>query len=108
MMARNLVDNAVRYTPAGGTVSVKAGVTDNRPWLQVSDNGPGIPNKERALIFHRFHRVTNLQTSGINGSGLGLAIVERIAKLHGASIEMSDGLDGKGIALKIWFPAHES
>lgn len=108
MMARNLVDNAVRYTPAGGTVSVKTGVTDNRPWLQVSDNGRGIPEKERSLVFNRFHRVTSLQTSDTSGSGLGLAIVDRIAKLHGAFIEMSEGLGGKGITFKVWFPAHES
>lgn len=107
ILARNLVDNALRYTPAGGVVAVKTGVTGDRPWLQVSDNGPGIPEKERALIFNRFRRVNNSQTFDTNGSGLGLAIVDRIAKLHGASIGLSDGLDGRGMAIKVWFPAIE-
>jgi two-component system sensor histidine kinase TctE len=84
-MIRNLVDNALQYTPGGGTVTVR--VTPD-PFgqvlvLQVEDNGPGIPEAERELVFQPFYRALG---TNVDGSGLGLAIVREIAERHQASV----------------------
>jgi two-component system sensor histidine kinase TctE len=84
-LIRNLVDNAVQYTPGGGTVTVRL-LPD--PYghvvvLQVEDNGPGIPENERELVFQPFYRALGTQ---VDGSGLGLAIVREIAERHGGSV----------------------
>jgi len=92
ILARNLVDNAVRYSPAGSTVSVR--VSDRT--LAVFDQGPGVAPEERANLGQRFHRVLG---SGQSGSGLGLSIVKRIAELHDASVAFDDG-EAVGIGLR--------
>ena len=79
----NLVDNAVRYTPAGGEVDVVVETRDGRPVLAVRDTGPGIPAAEREHVFERFARG---REASAPGSGLGLAIVRRIADAHGARV----------------------
>ena len=87
ILARNLVDNAVRYTPTGGQVRVRVEVDDGAPLLSVDDSGPGIAPTERERVFERFYR----GTSGTgDGSGLGLAIVRSVALQHGAQIQLSD------------------
>jgi two-component system sensor histidine kinase QseC len=101
VLIRNLVDNAIRYTPREGVIKV---FIINKPeaiLLQVIDNGPGIPVKLRARVFERFFRVlgTNAQ-----GSGLGLAIVEQIAKLHKGSIMLASPEQGTGLKVEIRFP----
>jgi two-component system sensor histidine kinase TctE len=88
-MIRNLVDNALQYTPAGGTVTVR--VVDD-PFgqvvvLQVEDSGPGIPATERDKVFQPFYRVLGTE---VDGSGLGLAIVREIADQHGAQVTLED------------------
>ncbi len=88
-LIRNLVDNALHYTPSGGTVTVR--VLDD-PFgqvvvLQVEDSGPGIPAAEREPVFHPFYRVLGTQ---VDGSGLGLAIVRQIATQHGAELILED------------------
>jgi two-component system OmpR family sensor kinase len=97
----NLVENAIRYTPAGGQVSVDAYADDGVPMLAVTDNGPGIAPKEREHVFDRFYRVAG---TGVPGSGLGLAIVKGIAGLHGARVELGDGERGAGLAVRVRFP----
>jgi two-component system OmpR family sensor kinase len=97
----NLVENAIRYTPAGGQVSVDACADDGVPTIAVTDNGPGIAPKEREHVFDRFYRVAG---TGAPGSGLGLAIVKGIAGLHGARVELSDGERGAGLAVRVFFP----
>lgn len=104
VMLRNLVDNAVRYTQPGGTVTVSAGQDAMGAWLEVADNGPGVPPEERSTIFNRFHRGAAEQANDTTGSGLGLSIVQRITQLHGATIELGDGLQG-GLAVRIRFAA---
>jgi signal transduction histidine kinase len=102
LLLRNLLDNAIRYTPAGGSVSVK--VSDiNGANLEVRDTGPGIPATERKQVLQRFYRITG---SREEGSGLGLSIVRRIAELHSAKLELSDNEAGHGLLVRvIWLNA---
>ncbi|MBX9633224.1 MAG: two-component sensor histidine kinase [Burkholderiales bacterium] len=97
----NLIDNALRYTPENGQVNVLVGETQARPWLEVADNGPGIPADERARVFDRFYRVPG---AGDSGSGLGLAIVSVIAKRHRAEVALDDA-PGGGLRVRVTFPA---
>ena len=96
----NLVDNALRYTPPGGRVTVGCGVlAQGGAMLRVEDNGPGIPAHLREQEFERFVRLDE----GTQGSGLGLAIVRDIANLHGADLTLSDAQDG-GAVFTVTFP----
>jgi len=109
LMLRNLVDNAVRYTPMGGMVTVGVGSGPDGAWVEVVDDGVGVAVDERAKIFNRFHRGVGEQARGTSGSGLGLSIVKRIADLHGAGIVLGEGLNGKGLRVKVVFaPARPS
>ncbi|MBU0500447.1 MAG: hypothetical protein KJ558_14015 [Gammaproteobacteria bacterium] len=101
ILLRNLVDNAVRYTPEGGQVTVSTGTASGGPYLEVADNGPGIPAAERERMFARFHRGQGVQATG---SGLGMSIVERIVELHGARIVLDEGLEGRGLRVRVSFP----
>ena len=88
-MLSNLIDNAIRYTPAGGEVTVRLSQADHEVSLQVIDNGIGIPQDKRELVFHRFYRI---EDGAGEGCGLGLAIVKEIALAHHAEISIHDGL----------------
>jgi signal transduction histidine kinase len=85
-MIQNLLDNAIKFTPAGGRVDVKLTQSEEEVKLSISDTGIGIPEKDVPQLFSRFHRGRN--ASAYPGSGLGLAIVKTIADQHGASIEV--------------------
>ena len=82
-MLNNLIDNAIRYSPAGGSVTVRVRSRPQAVWLEVEDSGPGIPEAERQLVFERFYRILG---STAEGSGLGLAIVREIIEQHDALI----------------------
>jgi two-component system, OmpR family, sensor histidine kinase TctE len=97
----NLVDNALKYTPAGGTVTVSAGENGGKRFLAVEDTGAGIPEKERERVKQRFYRIPN---SPGHGSGLGLAIVDEIAQLYGASLTIGSGANGVGTRVVLQFP----
>ena len=84
-MFGNLLDNAIRYTPAGGTVTVRLGLLGETVFVEVEDNGTGVPADERELVFERFYRVLG---TGSEGSGLGLPIVREIAELHNGMVEL--------------------
>jgi two-component system, OmpR family, sensor kinase len=99
-LIRNLVDNAVRYTPVGGRVDVSVDNT-GQPVLKVIDNGPGIPLEERSRVLDRFYRRPG---STPPGSGLGMAIVKAIADTHGATLLLDGGPDGTGLAVSVRFP----
>src|SRR5690606_3453820 len=86
-LVNNLVDNALRYTPSGGTVTVRVYSRNQHCLLEVEDSGPGIHPEERERVFDRFYRVLG---NPAEGSGLGLAIVREIAQRHGASITLTD------------------
>jgi two-component system sensor histidine kinase TctE len=97
----NLVDNALKYTPAGGSITVSAGARHGSPYLAVEDTGPGIPEADRLRVRQRFYRLPN---SPGHGSGLGLAIVDEIAQLYGAAMTIGPGADGRGTRVSLQFP----
>jgi two-component system sensor histidine kinase TctE len=94
----NLVDNALRHTPAGGHITLRCGPTADGAYLEVEDSGPGIPRAERERVRERFY-------SRGHGSGLGLAIVEEIARGHAARFEILDAHQGSGARMRVSFPA---
>jgi len=99
-MLANLVDNAIRYTQAGGRVTVRLGQTAEAIVLSVEDDGPGIPPQDRERAFQRFQR---LGDPAIDGCGLGLAIVREIAEAHSASVAIDTGSEGVGTRVSVRF-----
>jgi two-component system sensor histidine kinase TctE len=97
----NLLDNAIRYTPAGGRITARTLVRGNHALLQVEDDGPGIPEEERARVTERFYR---LEGSPGDGCGLGLAIVHEIALAHDAELTLETPPGGKGSLFTVVFP----
>jgi two-component system, OmpR family, sensor kinase len=102
ILLSNLLDNALRYTPAGGKIDVAIDANDGRALLTVVDNGPGIPEEERERVFDRFFRGADNRELG---SGLGLSIVKRIADAHHAAIELGTPEHGSGLLVTVRFPA---
>ena len=102
VLARNLIDNATRYSPHGGHVSVWVGVEGGAPMLQVDDDGPGIPEADREMVFDRFVRRDN--ADGQTGSGLGLAIVRQVALRQDAEVALSTSPRG-GLRVRVTWPA---
>lgn len=102
ILVRNLIDNAIRYTPNKGHVKIAiiSSPHENITILRVTDNGPGIPAEYRARVFERFFRVLGTKESG---SGLGLAIVKQIADLHKASITLGMPASGQGLEVNVFF-----
>jgi two-component system sensor histidine kinase QseC len=101
ILIRNLVDNAIRYTPDNVKVIIYITTTRNHVNLRVTDNGPGIPNELRSRVFERFFRILGNQSTG---SGLGMAIVQQIAMLHKAKVKLETPKNGKGLEVKVIFP----
>ena len=104
ILVRNLLDNAVKYSPPGGSVDLEIRALDGGAELTVDDSGPGIPAEDQERVVDRFYRVHGSQAGG---SGLGLAIVKSIADLHGASLTLrtSSRLGGLGVVVR--FPARD-
>jgi two-component system sensor histidine kinase QseC len=100
ILIRNIVDNAIRYTPAGGEVKIHIIHQDQRVIFRVTDSGQGIPAELRERVFERFFRVLGTTSSG---SGLGLAIVSQIAELHHAHISMDTPPNGIGLQFEVIF-----
>ncbi len=103
-LARNLLDNAIKFSPSGADVTVRVSRDGGRPGFSVSDAGPGIPKGEQDRIFQRFYQVDRSRSKLRPGSGLGLAIVKHIAQLHGAAVEVESEV-GRGSAFHVRFPA---
>jgi two-component system sensor histidine kinase TctE len=103
----NLVDNAIRYTPRGGRVTLRCGWSPvegqsaQQPFLEVEDNGPGVPPGERKRVLERFYRVSG--TVG-EGSGLGLAIADEIARVHNSQLQVLDGQGEVGLRMHLRLP----
>ncbi|NKK01168.1 sensor histidine kinase [Rhizobium leguminosarum bv. viciae] len=100
-MVVNLVDNALRYTPRGGTVTVRTTREGDEAVLQIEDSGPGIPEGERDHVFERFYRIVGTQAEG---SGLGLAIVREVVTGAGGNVTLRDATTG-GLLLTVRIPA---
>jgi two-component system sensor histidine kinase QseC len=104
-LVKNLLDNACKYTPAGGYVHVAVSGHDAGVSLSIEDSGPGVPEDQYQRIFDRFYRLGGDQhESGVIGCGLGLAIVRHIADLHGASIELHQSGFESGLSVSVFFP----
>jgi two-component system sensor histidine kinase TctE len=97
----NLIHNALEYSPAGARVTVRTGTRNNHAFLEVEDDGPGIPAAERDRVLERFYRVAG--TPG-TGSGLGLSIVREIAAAHRAQLEVGAGERDHGCRVGLTFP----
>jgi len=97
----NVVDNAVKYTPAGGSVTIRCGRHDQRAFLEVEDDGPGIAPAERLHVLERFYRVQGTQ---VEGNGLGLAIAREIARVHHGELILQAGAGGRGLRVTMVFP----
>lgn len=101
----NLVTNAIKYTPAGGRVTLGLGRVEQWARLTVTDTGPGIAPEEQQRIFERFYRIDKARSRAMGGAGLGLAIAMRITQLHGGRLEVtSEGIPGKGSTFSLWLP----
>lgn len=103
IMIRNIVDNAIRYTPEGGAVTVSIIDSNAHIIFRVTDTGTGIPVQLRERVFERFFRVLGTKAAG---SGLGLAIVSQIAALHHAEIMLGTPPNGTGLQFDVAFPKH--
>ena len=95
----NLVDNAIKFTPEGGSITVELTAVAGRPCIVVRDSGPGIAVDERSAVLRRFYR--GAETAGIPGSGLGLSLVAAIAHLHRAELTLEDGAPGLIVRLAL-------
>lgn len=89
---RNILDNAVRYTPAGGSVTISVASEDSAAVISVADTGEGIPTRDTERVFERFYRVDSARARATGGTGLGLAIVKHVAETHGGSVSVESEL----------------
>lgn len=101
VLLRNLIDNAMRYGPAGGEIHISTGRTADRSFVQVDDAGPGVAADERDRIFELFYR--GAESRAVDGCGIGLSIVQSVARLHGADIRLDTSPLG-GLSVRVTFP----
>ncbi|MHC8349835.1 ATP-binding protein [Pseudomonas sp. RT4P38] len=99
----NVLENAARFSPAHGRLQLRAGADDNDLFFSVSDEGPGIPEEERAKIFDMFYTAARGDRGG-QGTGLGLAICQGMVGAHGGRISVADGIDGRGTCITLHLP----
>lgn len=103
----NLIDNAIKYTPAGGEVAVQIGATDKTAFLEAKDGGPGIPPAHQEKIFDRFYRIDAARTRSEGGFGLGLAIVRWAVEAHGGSVRVASS-SASGSVFRVELPLSDS
>jgi signal transduction histidine kinase len=104
LLVRNLVDNAIRYTPAGGSVEVALTKDNDEAVLTVSDTGVGIPTRDLPRVFERFYRVDRARSRETGGTGLGLSIVRHVVENHGGRVSVDSEL-GRGTRFEVRLPA---
>jgi len=102
-MTENLVSNAVKYTPRGGSVDVRVSASDGEASLDVRDTGIGIPAAEQGRLFEEFFRASNAQESGIAGTGLGMTIVRETVEAHGGRVDV-ESAEGLGTTVTVVLP----
>jgi signal transduction histidine kinase len=103
LAVRQLVDNALKYSPPGSPVSVSAANVDHHVVIRVRDRGPGIPERDRERIFEKFQRRPESR-NGVPGTGLGLFIAREIVRAHGGEIGV-DSAPGEGSEFRVSLPA---
>lgn len=101
----NLIENALKYTEAGSDVQVKVAAHSNTCTVQIIDEGPGIPNEERQLIFQKFYRIGNEETRHTKGTGLGLFIVKQVLNAHHGNISVKEN-HPNGTIMKLRLPCN--
>ena len=99
----NVVGNSIKYTPDGGVITVDAGVRGRNVWIEVSDTGIGIPQKDRERIFDRFYRVDKARSRESGGTGLGLSIAREIVQRHRGVISLVPH-QGPGTTIRMTLP----
>ena len=105
ILLRNLLENAIKYSPQGARIDVLVSMQDGRPAVTVADSGPGIPAAEIPHVFERFFRGAHAQAAGGgDGSGLGLAIVQAIARRHRAQVHLAQSQRLGGLEVQVRFP----
>ena len=102
----NLLDNSVKYTEQGGTISINSTITDKEVKLEISDTGIGITTEDLNKIFNEFYRSQNAKTAELGGTGLGLSIVKNLIKQYGGSIDVRSEIE-KGTTITISFPVEK-
>ena len=102
----NVIGNAIKYTPDGGTIEVDAGVEGENVWMEVRDNGIGIPREDWERIFDRFYRVDKARSRESGGTGLGLSIARELILRHGGSIGLTDH-EGPGTTVRLTLPIRQ-
>lgn len=107
LAVRNLLDNAIRYTNEGGSVTVRVVPVEDRAVLAVEDTGVGIPQRDVGRVFERFYRVDVARSRGTGGTGLGLSIVKHVVESHGGEVSVQSEL-GRGSVFTIRLPLTES
>ncbi len=103
----NVIGNAIKYTPDGGHIHITAGSTEDTVWMEVSDDGIGIPEKDRERIFDRFYRVDKARSRESGGTGLGLSIAREIVSRHHGSIALAPH-PGQGTTVRLTLPISQS
>src|SRR5581483_8776786 len=91
LILENLVSNAVKYSPKGGTIHIKASTASSSIIIDVADNGPGIPKEERDHVFEAFYTGRAARTTAVKGTGIGLSVVLEFVAAHGGTVEIIDG-----------------
>jgi len=99
----NLLSNAIRYTPMGGEVTVRAGVADALAWVEVRDTGIGMPPEVQAHIYERFYRAPDARHLEARGLGLGLSLVQKLVRAHGGRIRL-ESAPGQGSSFRVYLP----
>ena len=98
LLIRNLLMNAISYTPFGGTIAISLSVRNNRTILVVEDSGPGIPEEDRERVMERFCRAENHKETGC---GIGLSIVDRVVQMHQGNLQLAHADSGQGLKIII-------
>lgn len=103
VLARNLIDNAVRFSPEGEVVKVSLAAENGEAVIRVADRGPGIPVRDQERIFERFYRIDPARSRATGGTGLGLAIVKHVVERHDGSVTVRSVL-GEGATFEVRLP----
>jgi signal transduction histidine kinase len=104
LIIRNLVENAVKYSPAGSPIAIRARASNGEVTIEVTDRGPGIAPEHRDRVFERFVQLDQTSTRRVGGTGLGLYLVKTLAEAVGGRVELDSEVD-RGSTFKVTFPA---